>query len=331
MILIGERSAGQRRNHRRYVVKEIMQKFAVSLGAKFWPETAVFRRLAFLICPAMLLLAGTARAQQAPLNDSFTNAFVISGGTGSTTGNDVGATLQPGEANTVTATDDGVVTVGESVWYQWTAPVSGNVTFDTLGSVDVNFNTMDTVLVASQGQTLATIKQVAANDNASAGTLNSSVTFFATAGLTYYVAIYVNAGNAGQPGNYVLNWNEQSAPLGGEFRLTSPSYTFSLKDNGSGPLEGHMRAIAAHATVTRVGGAQGMVDVAYQVAGGYYTNLLATNIYTSNIWVTVMYTNGDMSVSNEAFTIFNAIESYQNYLKLEPSNTTLKDWLNQNQ
>ena len=295
-----------------------MQKFADNFGSGFRRRPATFLRLALWSCAALLLLAATARAQQAPLNDNFTNATVISGLTGTATGNNIGATLQPGEANAILTSDNGLVSVGESVWYEWTAPSSGNVTFDTFGSVDANYNTMDTVLAAYTGQTLATLSLAGANDNANASTVNSSLTFFATAGLTYYVAIYVNTGNAGQAGNYVLNWKEQGAPIGGEFRMTSASYEFSQNEN-NGPLDprGHMQAIPARVTVTRVGGASGMVDVGYYITNTWYTNFLVTNIFATSVMVSTVDSNSAPLglPTNYVTTISDATETYENYSK----------------
>jgi hypothetical protein len=72
--------------------------------------------------------AGSALAQ--PANDNFANATDLDpiGTPGSDADNNTGATLEPGEpliANT---------TGGASVWYTWTAPTNGTVSFDTVGS-----------------------------------------------------------------------------------------------------------------------------------------------------------------------------------------------------
>lgn len=90
----------------------------------------------------------------------------------------VAATKEPGEPNH--AGDTG----GRSVWWRWTAPSGGTVTLTTLGS------RFDTVLAVYTGSIAASLNSVAANANASAGnTLTSSVTFPATAGTTYYIAV----------------------------------------------------------------------------------------------------------------------------------------------
>ena len=61
----------------------------------------------------------------APANDDYANAQVISGTSGSVTGTNVGATLEPGEPGIQDAEG------GASVWYEWTVPVTGSYQFDT--------------------------------------------------------------------------------------------------------------------------------------------------------------------------------------------------------
>jgi uncharacterized repeat protein (TIGR01451 family)/uncharacterized delta-60 repeat protein len=103
-------------------------------------------------------LAAESRAA-APANDNFANAQVITGIWGAITNDNTGATAEPGEpghaGNAATA----------SLWYRWIAPTSGEVTVDTLGSVDSTGAILDTLLAVYTGSTLSTLNQVAANDN----------------------------------------------------------------------------------------------------------------------------------------------------------------------
>ena len=73
------------------------------------------------------------------------------------------------------------VTGGASVWLSWTAPASGTVTIDTFGS---NF---DTLLGVYTGPSVNMLLVVAGNDNT--GGPQSEVTFTATAGTTYLIAV----------------------------------------------------------------------------------------------------------------------------------------------
>lgn len=88
-----------------------------------------------------------------PANDDFADATVLTGDWGSTSATNSLATHEPNEPS-----HDGFP-ANASVWYQWTAPVDGEVELDTVGSL------VDTVLAVYTGNSLATLNQVAANDD----------------------------------------------------------------------------------------------------------------------------------------------------------------------
>src|SRR5262245_15596905 len=71
------------------------------------------------------LTAFPAAAQ--PINDNFIDAEVLLGASSNTAGDSTGATPEPGEPPHYGFG-------GSSVWFTWTAPSSGVVTFDTLGA-----------------------------------------------------------------------------------------------------------------------------------------------------------------------------------------------------
>src|SRR5438876_8936006 len=79
---------------------------------------------------------------QIPSNDNFAFCEFTGGANGSVTGSTRSATKETGEPNH--AGNSG----GHSIWYCWTAPDSGSVTFDTIGS---NF---DTLLAVYTGDTV---------------------------------------------------------------------------------------------------------------------------------------------------------------------------------
>src|SRR5437763_12486217 len=92
--------------------------------------------------PVLVVLTLASPALAAPPdNDAFASAHAISGPSGSVTGSNVDATAEPGEP-------DHGNTGGASVWYAWTAPSSGAVTFTTAGS------SFDTLLAAYTGSTV---------------------------------------------------------------------------------------------------------------------------------------------------------------------------------
>ncbi|HWW01808.1 MAG TPA: lysyl oxidase family protein [Candidatus Acidoferrum sp.] len=129
---------------------------------------------------------------QPPGNDDFVAAAVLVGTAGTTNGTTIGASKEPGEM--AHAGDVG----GHSVWYRWTAPASGPVDFNTLGS------TFNTTLAVYLGNVLTNLATVAANNDDVGGLMSSRVDFFATGGTTYQIAV---AGFGGDTGNVQLNWN----------------------------------------------------------------------------------------------------------------------------
>ena len=73
----------------------------------------------------MVLMGLPIMASTLPGNDNFSEAFIITGGSGNTTGHNVGATSEDQEP---------VQYGSNSVWWSWTAPSAGSYAFDTFGS-----------------------------------------------------------------------------------------------------------------------------------------------------------------------------------------------------
>lgn len=146
-----------------------------------------------------------------PANDNFAGAQIISGSSGTVTGNNVNATKETGEPSH--AGNSG----GVSVWYRWTAPSTGTVTFVTAGS---NF---DTLLAAYTGASVGGLTLIASNDDANA-TLQSVITFNASNGVTYYLAV---DGYNGAAGSIVFGWSQTpSAPTANPAtNVTTNSFT----------------------------------------------------------------------------------------------------------
>jgi len=128
-------------------------------------------------------------------NDDFDAAPALSGpaeGSFATFGvHNEGATLQVGEpkhAGNVAST---------SVWFKWTAPFSGNATFETTQ------NAYDTILAVYTGSRVDQLTEVTSNDDLQPGNHRSRVLFAARAGQTYRIAL---AGFGGQSGFEVVNY-----------------------------------------------------------------------------------------------------------------------------
>jgi hypothetical protein len=127
-----------------------------------------------------------------PLNDNFADRLVLTGLSGEASGSNYYATRETGEPL------HAGIAGGASVWWEWTAPDTGTVIFDTFGS------SFDTILAIYSGSSLQTLAEIAANDDADAmRTWQSKVEFIATSGTTYLIAL---DGWSGANGSIVLNW-----------------------------------------------------------------------------------------------------------------------------
>ena len=126
-----------------------------------------------------------------PANDFFSAAQALSGQQGSVSGTSVNASREGGEPN------HGQGGGRNSIWYQWSAPFTGTVTFETMGS------DFDTTLGAYQGDTVSGLVRVAANDDFELGQTSSRVGFLVTAGTSYRIAV---DGHDGAQGTVQLTW-----------------------------------------------------------------------------------------------------------------------------
>jgi uncharacterized repeat protein (TIGR01451 family) len=140
-----------------------------------------------IIKPRLDLLA----AQGPPSNNALANAVTLSGASGQVTGWNFNATQESGEPN------HAGVGGGKSVWWQWTAPASGNITLDTHGS---GFNTL---LAVYSGTAANALTSIAGNDDDGASGNTSGLTFHANAGAIYRIAV---DGSAGAQGAITLNY-----------------------------------------------------------------------------------------------------------------------------
>ena len=122
----------------------------------------------------------------APPNDDFASATALSGAAVTTSGPNVGASLQAGEPV------HGLL-AGASVWWRWTAPGTGNATIDLCDS------SFDTQLAVYTGTSVAALTRVAADDDACLA--GSRVSFPAQAGVSYAIAV---SGFDSETGDIVL-------------------------------------------------------------------------------------------------------------------------------
>ena len=94
-----------------------------------------------------------------PLGLSYFSPIVINGGWGSTNADNTGGAPDNGTPNIAGYAPNA------PVWFQWTAPASGEVTLDTIGSLETNGLKADTVMAVFTGNVLTRLNQIAANDD----------------------------------------------------------------------------------------------------------------------------------------------------------------------
>lgn len=134
-------------------------------------------------------------------NDDFASATSLSGATGSVDSHTVNASAETGEP------PHSGTTAASSVWFDWQAPSSGNFNFNTDGS------DFDTVLAVYTGSAVNALTEVASNDNQGVASVAakgpafsagaSQLSFAATSGTTYHIAV---DGKAGSSGLVKLSW-----------------------------------------------------------------------------------------------------------------------------
>ncbi len=165
-----------------------------------------------------------------PSNDNFSNASTLSGGSGARTGITTTATAETGEPYHHGS-------LGRSVWWKYTAPTSGLLYLNTVGS---NF---DTVLAVYTGASVGSLVGVASNDDYG-GARTSRVSVSVRAGQTYRIAV---DGYGGQSGSVGLAWQfrpgndlfQSAWTLSGRLGSTGSSSTGSSVQSGELSHGGH--------------------------------------------------------------------------------------------
>jgi VCBS repeat-containing protein len=191
-----------------------------------------------------------------PANDNFNAATVVAGGT--VTGGNLAATREGGEP-------EGASDPVNSVWWNWAAAASGEVSIDTVGS------DFDTLLAVYSGDVIDNLTLVAANDDFDfPNSLASKVTFNAVAGTSYRISIdgYLN-----ETGNIVLNLPD--APPDNQPPAIS-NQSFSVNENSpAGMVVGTVAASDPDAGQT----------LSYAIIGGNGAGVFAIDSATGRITV----------------------------------------------
>ncbi len=153
-----------------------------------------------------------------PANDDFANAAVLTENENENafaSGTNAGASKETGEPSH--AGEAG----GHSVWWTWTAPRSGVVHFQNCGSPNV-----DTLLAVYTGDAVGALSEVASAP-ADSNCIGSNLSFRASGGVTYHIAV---DGAGGSIGGFYLS--KQPTPRNDEFENATPLSGLSAKDYG---------------------------------------------------------------------------------------------------
>lgn len=282
--------------------------------------------LGLALCAAVAFCFGGAselRGQAAPPNDSVTNAQSIIG----TTGTVYGTNLYVPALTNKPASDP--FPAEYSIWYEWTAPISTTMAFDTRNSTTVSGAPLNTVLVVYKQKVPGTnvaftnLTAVATNDddmNTAYGVW-SRVNFAASIGTSYFIQIdgsqTNNPGTSAQ-GYTTLNW----APslVAGGFGFSTSHFQASSLENYLGDASD--AASIYHTpqgspnfrlTVTRTGGYTGKCELSLILTNAVYTNYYYTNIITDMI--TVSNTSNGMligGITNITIITNNYINTFSN-------------------
>ena len=180
---------------------------------------------------ALLLAVPAGAGAAAPPNDAFADAVDL----GSLTaeffeGTTVNATKETGEP--AHAGNAG----GKSVWFSWTAPGDGSVPHLALRTIA----SFDTLLGVYTGPAVDNLVEVASNDDGTSG--GSTVSFAATPGETYRIAV---DGFAGKSGSFFLtaapspvndNFSEAIALTGADGTRTGDALADATSEPGEPPF-----------------------------------------------------------------------------------------------
>jgi len=102
--------------------------------AKKYPGETKMKNTIKAIILATLLMSLTQLVSAAPANDFWGDATLLTGPSGTVTGNLIGATLQTCEATMHEMADQGYVPASKTIWYKFQAPSSGSYTFSIDGT-----------------------------------------------------------------------------------------------------------------------------------------------------------------------------------------------------
>ena len=154
--------------------------------------------MACAVTATLFLAAAPPAHAVGPANDNFSSSEVLAV-SGSLTRSNIGAGRESNEPIT------SCCSIEATVWFKWTAPTSGRVTFHTGNSA------IDTIAAIYTGTSLAALQLVAADDDNFGCGASSFIQFNAVAGTSYSVQIG-SWDPADTTSNLHLTWNWSDTP-----------------------------------------------------------------------------------------------------------------------
>ena len=155
-------------------------------------------------------------AASPPGNDSFSTPEDLGPVTDEiVSGTNIGASKQAGEPNHAGATG------GASVWYSWTAPLSGPYRLNTC------YNDFDTLLAVYTGSAVNSLTPIASSDDACGP--GSGLEFAAVQGVQYRIAV---DGYSGAMGSFSLELYKPNPPFNDNFGSATTLSGFTANATG---------------------------------------------------------------------------------------------------
>jgi hypothetical protein len=250
---------------------------------------------ALLVVPQMAASA----VASTPANDMFAAAQVLSGASVSASGTNVGATKETGEPSI--AGNGG----GASVWYSWTAPGTGVAKIATAGS------SFDTLLGVFKGSSVAALSSVAESDDVSGTDKTSVVSFAASAGTTYMIAVdgYHGPTSGQATGSISLSVSQAAPPANDNFvnaqaisaatGSASGTNVGATKESGEPGIAGN----SGGASVWYRWTAPSAGSVTIKTAGSSYDTMLGVFTGSSVSALTLVGSNDDVSSTDKTSTV----------------------------
>ncbi|MFM6175821.1 MAG: IPT/TIG domain-containing protein, partial [Sphaerospermopsis kisseleviana] len=205
-------------------------------------------------------------------NDNFADAYLLEGLQVTTVADNIGATKETGEPSHFSSTGT------RSVWWRWTAPASGTLTVDTVGS------SFDTILAVYTGNAVNALTRLASDDD-SGGSLTSRVSLNVAAGTTYMIAV---DGFSSATGTINLALSALTSPAVSSFSPSSGAPGAQVTINGFNFNGASAVAFGgANALFSIVGDGQILATVPTNAVSGVITVTSSAGVGQSSAWFSV--------------------------------------------